>query len=315
MIEQILPVIAVVGPTASGKTALSVGLCQRLGGEVISGDSMQIYKGMDIGTAKPSLDERTGIPHHLIDIANPEETYSVAKFCLMAGEAVRDIHRRGLWPILCGGTGLYIDSFLRNTPFPRQADVSSLREQLQKEYEADGGESLYEELTKGDPAAAAKIHKNNAVKVIRGVEILRSGHTLTGQIAKTKQTETPYQPLRIGLDFADRSLLYSRIDRRVDQMMEQGLLAEAKTLYNKRDTLGSTAAAAIGYKELFAYFDGICTLEEAVEQIKTATRHYAKRQRTWFRRDPSVTWLEASLPKEEILNQAQKVVETFSNLC
>lgn len=309
-----IPVITVIGPTASGKTGLSVRLCKALDGEVVSGDSMQIYRGMDIGTAKPTLEEREGVPHHLIDVADPSETYSVAKFCTQAGEAVRAIHARSKWPVLCGGTGLYIDSFLRNTPFPEQKEVEPLREELRKAYDADGGESLYRELTAADPVAAAKIHKNNAVKVIRAVEILRSGHTLTQQVARTRETETPYHPLRIGLDFADRSVLYGRIERRVDDMVANGLLEEAKKLYDRRDTLGSTAAAAIGYKELFAYFDGACALEDAVNAIKVATRHYAKRQLTWFRRDPSVCWLDAALPSEEILSQAQKLVENFANL-
>lgn len=314
MSTSVIPVIAVVGPTASGKTGLSVALCKALEGEVVSADSMQIYRGMDIGTAKPSLEERQGIPHHLIDIADPGESYSVARFCADAKEAVADIHSRGKRPVLCGGTGLYIDRFLSNTPFPQQESTGLLREQLQQDYHRDGGESLYRELMAADPAAAAKIHKNNAVRVIRAVEILRSGHTLTGQVEQTLATETPYRAIRIGLDFADRAVLYRRIEERVDSMMEDGLLDEARTLYDRRDTLGATAAAAIGYKELFAYFDGACTLKEAVDTLKTATRHYAKRQRTWFRRDPSVCWIEASLSKEEILAKAKKIVENNSNL-
>jgi len=302
-------VLAVVGPTASGKTSLAVKLCQRLNGEVVSGDSMQIYRGMDIGTAKPTKEEQGGIRHHLLDIASPSENYSVARYCVDAAAAAEDIVSRGKLPVLCGGTGLYIDSFLRNTPFKEQADVSALRRSLEEEYRRDNGESLYRELMYADPLAAEKIHPHNAVRLIRAMELLRSGQSLTKQIERTEQTETPYRPLRLFLDFADRAVLYDRINKRVDAMMENGLLAEAERLYGL--SLGQTARAAIGYKELFMYFDGACTLESAVEQIKIATRHYAKRQLTWFRRDTTAVRLEASLPPEEILQKAQNLTKNL----
>lgn len=307
-----IPVVAIVGPTASGKTSLSVALAKKYDGEIVSGDSMQIYKGMDIGTAKPTEEEKQGIPHHLFDIVEPSESYSVARYCRDAKTAVEDITRRNKLPIICGGTGLYIDSFISNVPFFEQEDVHPLREALMKEYEADKGESLYMELEKGDPVAAAKIHKNNAVKLIRAVEILRSGRTLTQQAQLTKQTESPYQPLYIGLNFSDRELLYQRIERRVDMMIKAGLLEEAERLYNTN--LSATARAAIGYKELFAYFDGNCTLEEAANAIKINTRHYAKRQLTWFRRNKNAVFIEASQPFEKILEEVQKHMEIFTNM-
>lgn len=306
-----IPVVVLVGPTASGKTSLAVKLCQACNGEVVSGDSMQIYRGMDIGTAKPTEEEKGGIPHHLLDIADVSENYSVARFCADAAEAVADVHDRNKLPVIAGGTGLYIDSFLQNTPFAEQGDVTDLRASLREEYDRDGGESLYREITEKDPEAAAKIHPHNAVRVIRAVELLRSGQTLSGQIARTKETESPYRALRLFLDFENRQTLYDRIDRRVDAMMESGLVDEAKRLYDRRDTLGKTAKAAIGYKELFSYFDGECTLSEATERIKAATRHYAKRQLTWFRRDRTAVRLEASLPIEENLKKAQELTKNL----
>lgn len=312
MTSKKIPVVAIVGPTASGKTRLSVELAKLYCGEIVSGDSMQIYKGMDIGTAKPTEEEKQEIPHHLFDIVDPCECYSVARYVTDAKLAVEDITDRNKLPIICGGTGLYIDSFVSNVPFFEQEDVHPLREALQKEYEADNGESLYAELQKGDSIAAEKIHKNNAVKLIRAVEILRSGRTLTKQAEITKQTDSPYEPLYIGLNFSDRSILYDRIEKRVDMMMEDGLLEEAKALY--RQSLSATARAAIGYKELFSYFDGSCTLEEAVNAIKINTRHYAKRQLTWFRRNKNTVFLEASQPFEKILEEAQKYMEKFTNM-
>ena len=312
MTDKKIPIVAIVGPTASGKTSLSVSLAKEFNGEIISGDSMQIYKKMNIGTAKPTEEEKQGIPHHLFDIFDPSESYSVAKYVSDAKEAVNGVISRNSLPIICGGTGLYIDSFISNVPFFEQENIHPLREALQKEYDVDKGESLYEELKKGDPAAAEKIHKNNAVKLIRAVEILRSGRTLTEQVRLTEEAESPYEPLYIGLNFEDRSILYDRIEKRVDIMMEEGLLKEAEMLY--KQNLSATARAAIGYKELFSYFDGECTLNEAVEAIKINTRHYAKRQLTWFRRNKNTVFIEASQPFEKILEDAKKYMVKFTNM-
>lgn len=312
MTDRKIPIVAIVGPTASGKTALSVALAKEFNGEIISGDSMQIYRTMDIGTAKPTEEEKQGIPHHLFDILEPSESYSVARYCADAKKAAEEITGRNRLPVICGGTGLYIDSFISNVPFFEQEDIHPLREQLQKEYDIDKGESLYNELKKGDPVAAEKIHKNNAVKLIRAVEILRSGRTLTKQVELTKETKSPYEPLYIGLDFSNRELLYRRIEKRVDIMMETGLLKEAENLYNRE--LSATAKAAIGYKELFSYFDGSCSLKEAVETIKINTRHYAKRQLTWFRRNKNTVFIEASQPFEKILEEAENYMEKFTNM-
>lgn len=305
MTDKKIPVVAVVGPTASGKTRLAVTLAKELNGEVISGDSMQIYRGMDIGTAKPTEEEMQGIPHHMIDIVDPWESYSVARYVKEAAEAIEKVRAKNKLPIICGGTGLYIDSLINNVPFFEQEDTHPMREQLQKEYDADGGEALWNELEEGDPEAAAKIHRNNAVKIIRAVEVLRSGRTLTGQKEITKATPSPYDTVYIGLDFADRSQLYERIELRVDEMMKTGLIEEARWLKNLQPPPSATAAAAIGYKELFAYFDGHITQAQAADAIKIATRHYAKRQLTWFRRNDSVHWTEASQEYEKIVSVAK----------
>ena len=309
-----IKVVAVVGPTASGKTGLAVDLALKYNGEVVSGDSMQIYKKMSVGTAKPTIDEMKSVPHHLIDTVEPSESYSVARYCEDAKNAVDGIVSRGRLPIICGGTGLYIDSFINNIPFAEQDDVHPLREQLQAEYDKDSGEALYEELKSADPQAAEKIHKNNAVKLIRAIEVIRSGSTLSEQIERTRAADSPYDAVYIGLGFADRSILYSRIERRVDEMIQNGLVIEAKSLYETKSELSPTALGAIGYKELFTYFDGKCDFDTAVSEIKKATRRYAKRQLTWFRRNKSINWIEASQPHEKIFEEAQKYMENSGNL-
>ena len=309
MTDEKITLVAVVGPTASGKTRLAVDLAKEFNGEIVSGDSMQIYKSMDIGTAKPTIEEMDGIPHHMIGIIDPDENYSVARYVSEAAEIIKDIHKRKKLPIICGGTGLYIDSLINAVPFFEQEDTHPLREALQKEYDADGGESLMRELYIGDREAAEKIHKNNAVKLIRAVEILRSGRTVTGQRELTKAVVSPYNSLYLGIDFSDRSKLYERIEQRVDIMLKEGLEDEARDLFSR--PLSSTAAAAIGYKELFAYFDGQITLEKAAEDIKTATRHYAKRQLTWFRRNKSINWISADDGYENILSVAKNRLKMF----
>ena len=287
------PVVAVVGPTATGKTALGVALAQHFSGEVISCDSMQIYKGLDVGTAKVTPEETCGIPHHGVDILTPDKPFSVADFTAMAGRLEREISARGALPILVGGTGLYVQSFLNGVRFTDEKAPAGLREQLAAELAEKGGTAMYEELRQVDPEAAAAIHPNNQVRVLRALEHYRAtGKRLSEQKADSLPPERPYRSLVLGLDFPDRAALYRRIDLRVDKMLEAGLLAEAEYVWHNREAF-RTAAQAIGYKEFFPYFQQTATLEVCTEKLKQASRNYAKRQLTWFRHMDGVTWLDA----------------------
>lgn len=306
-----IKIIAVVGPTASGKTSLAVKLAKKFDGEVISADSMQIYKGMDIATAKPDKEEMSGIPHHLISIISPDEEFSVSRFCDLAGEAARDIVSRGKVPVLAGGTGLYVDNFLGNTTFLENTKSDEIRKELNERAEKEGIESLYNELKEKDPSAAEKIHPNNAVKIIRALEIFySSGKTLTDQNELSHLNESPYESLVIGLNATDRDILYDRINRRVDIMVEMGLLEETKKFYETETA--STACQAIGYKEMKPYLDGLLSLDEAKDNLKQATRRYAKRQLTWFRRNENIKWLNIDeFTPDELVNEAEKLVKEF----
>lgn len=287
-------VILLGGPTATGKTALSVGLAKKFDGEVISADSMQIYKGLDVGTAKITLDEMENIPHHMLDFLEPEEAFSVADFVERADKLIQEITKRGHLPIVVGGTGLYLSSLLNGVQFAPQKVPPELRAQLQKELEERGGQALYEELIQVDSQAAAGIHPNNHHRVLRALELYRAtGVTMSQQKAESLPAEQPYDALMFCLDFPQRSQLYERIDLRVDRMMDAGLLKEAKLVYDHQ-TEYKTAAQAIGYKELFPYFEGEQELTICVDKLKQASRNYAKRQLTWFRRMPQVHWLDAS---------------------
>ena len=267
------PVVAVVGPTATGKTALGVALAQHFSGEVISCDSMQIYKGLDVGTAKVTPEETCGIPHHGVDILTPDKPFSVADFTAMAGRLEREISARGALPILVGGTG------------------------------------LYEELRQVDPEAAAAIHPNNQVRVLRALEHYRAtGKKLSEQKAESLPPEKPYRSLILGLDFPDRAALYRRIDLRVDKMLEAGILPEAELVWQNRETY-RTAAQAIGYKEFFPYFEGAASLEACTDKLKQASRNYAKRQLTWFRHMEGVVWLDAGAP--DVRQTAIRTVSEF----
>ena len=293
-------IIAVAGPTASGKTALSVKIAKELGGEIVSCDSMQIYKGMDIGTAKPSLEERCGVPHHMIDIISPDEKYNVVSYKRDAEAAIDDILKRGRAPVLAGGTGLYMDSVLNNTAFSENSSFSVARERLEKLFEEKGREYIFEMLEKIDPEAAEKIHPNNTRRVIRALEIYETtGKTLTQANIESKRPEK-YESLVIGLMW-DRETLYERINERVERMMAEGLLKEVETLRKKGMKAEYTSMQAIGYKELFEYFEGNCTLEEAKEKIKQESRRYAKRQMTWLKRNKKINWL--ILQKDYNLNK------------
>lgn len=299
-----IKIIAVAGPTASGKTALALELAERFNGEIISCDSMQIYRGMDIGTAKPNAEELSRIPHHLIDIADPCQHFSCAEYKILAESAVADITIRGKIPIFCGGTGLYLDAVLTGNRFPDCAADPDYREML---YKQDNIE-LFDLLQRTDPAAAEAIHMNNKKRMIRALEIYKTtGLTKTEWDARSRIEPPVYDSTVLVPDYEDREILYQRIEHRVDEMMERGLLEEVCRLKLPRD---STAAQAIGYKELNAYLDNLVTLDRAVNEIKVSTRNYAKRQMTWFRKRSYVTLL--NIKKEntfkDIVNNALKLL-------
>ena len=303
------PVVAVVGPTATGKTALGVALAQHFSGEVISCDSMKIYKGLDVGTAKVTPEETCGIPHHGVDILTPDKPFSVADFTAMAGRLEREISARGALPILVGGTGLYMQSFLNGVRFTEEKAPAGLREQLAAELAEKGGTAMYEELRQVDPEAAAAIHPNNQVRVLRALEHYRAtGKKLSEQKAESLPPEKPYRSLILGLDFPDRAALYRRIDLRVDKMLEAGILPEAELVWQNRETY-RTAAQAIGYKEFFPYFEGAASLEACTDKLKQASRNYAKRQLTWFRHMEGVVWLDAGAP--DVRQTAIRTVSEF----
>lgn len=283
-----IPVLAVVGPTASGKTALSIALAKALDGEIISADSMQIYKGMDIASAKPTKEERAGIPHHMMGVISPETPYSVADYVEDAGKAIADVWNRKKCPILVGGTGLYVDSLLSGTRFiPSPTDLE-LRKELQAQYDALGGEAMLQKLKAFDPESAARLHPNNNKRIIRAFEVYRlTGKTMTEALENSHSEPSRYKPVYIGINFADRAVLYDRINRRVDRMLADGLEAEARALYPYREL---NALKTVGYREFFDYFDGRIGYDEAVELIKRNSRRYAKRQLTWFRRDSEIRW-------------------------
>ena len=305
-----VPVVAVVGPTASGKTALAVELCLRRGGEVVSADSMQIYRGMDIATAKPTEAEMRGVPHHMIDFIDPGEDFSVARYCELARPIIASVYDRGHLPVVAGGTGLYIDSLLGNVDFAEAQADPALRAELNAQLDAEGLDAMLALLRAFDPESAERLSVGrNPQRVIRAIEVYRlTGLTQTKLNAMQTSAPSPYRTLRIGLKASDRAYLYDRIGRRVDAMLEAGLVEEARRFYSA--DLGSTAPAAIGYKELLPYLRGDLPLDTCVESLKRATRRYAKRQLTWFRRDPSVHWFDIDLmPFGEIADEAERIVK------
>ncbi len=303
------PVVAVVGPTATGKTALGVALAKQFGGEIISADSMQIYQGLDVGTAKVTPEETQGVPHYGIDLFPPEQVFSVADFVALAGQCEREISARGHLPMLVGGTGMYVQSFLYGVKFAAEKTPVGLREQLAAELAEKGGEAMYAELQQVDPEAAAAIHPNNQVRVLRALEYYRAtGKKLGEQKADSLPPEKPYRSLILGLDFPDRSQLYNRIDLRVDKMMDAGLLREAEYVWQNRERF-KTAAQAIGYKEFFPYFAQESALAPCIDKLKQASRNYAKRQLTWFRHMEGVIWLDASAP--DVVGRACAATQEF----
>ena len=283
-----IPLLVVVGPTASGKSAYAIKKAIELGGEIISGDSMQIYRGMDIGTAKPSKEEMCGIRQHLIDVADISEGFSAARFVELASEAITDINSRGKLPIIAGGTGLYIDTLISGTELSATEDDPELRASLFREAEEIGAEAMHERLKSIDPEAASATHPNNLKRVIRALEIYyKSGLTKTEQDKRSKQNESIYAPHTVYILPKERETIYERINRRVDVMLELGLEEEVRTLCGKGLKETPTASQAIGYKEFYPYFDGECDINAVREAICLNTRRYAKRQLTWFNRRPA----------------------------
>ena len=308
-------IICIAGPTASGKTALAVELAKELNGEVVSCDSMYVYKCMNIGTAKPTEEEMQGIPHHMIDVAEPHEDFSVSKYCDMAAPIVDDIIARGKTAIIAGGTGLYMDSLIKGNdfaPFPS----TGMREKLEAQADREGMEAMLKLLQSIDPDIAARLHLSDRKRIIRALEVYyETGETITAHNIKTQAVPPRYTPLWLGLDFADRAELYRRIDLRVDIMLQQGLVEEIKTLLASGIPQKCTAMQAIGYKEFICALDGQCTIEEAAEEVRKSSRHYAKRQLTWFRRNKNIHWLtrSAGQTSEEIICRARQVIRDFDN--
>ncbi len=304
------PLIVVCGPTATGKTAVGVELCRILGGEVISADSMQIYKDLSICTAKPDISEMKGIPHHLIDILPPDRSFSVAEYASLARKTADGIYARGHIPVVVGGTGLYISALIDNIDFSHVSGDSSLRSQLESESAQIGAEEMHKRLAALDPEAAKVIHPNNVIRVIRAIEMnMISGRTVSENKELSRRTPSPYKLCMIGLNTADRAVLYERTDRRVDKMMEMGMVDEVRRVYERYRT--KTAFNAIGYKEMIPYIEGKCTLDEAIDRIKQGTRNYAKRQLTWFRRDARISWVDVTeiVQIDGIIKNCMNIVE------
>ena len=308
-------IICIAGPTASGKTALAVALAKELNGEVVSCDSMQVYKRMDIGTAKPTLEEMQGIPHHMIDVAEPWEDFSVSRYCEMAAPIVDDILARKKTAVVAGGTGLYMDSLIRGNafaPFP----ATGVRERLEAQADTEGMEAMLSRLRSVDPDAAQRLHLSDRKRILRALEVyLETGETITEHNRKTQTVPPRYSPIWLGLDFAQRSELYHRIDLRVSLMLEQGLVEEIRGLLADGIPEKATAMQAIGYKEFVDALDGRCTIEEAADQVRQSSRRYAKRQLTWFRRNKAIHWLirEEKDTGREILESARRIVSDFDN--
>ena len=285
-------ILVIAGPTASGKTALAVELALLRGGEVVSADSMQIYRRMDIGTAKPTMEERQGVPHHMLDVAGPEEDFSVARYVDMAAACVDGIISRGKLPILAGGTGLYIDSLLSGRTFAAFDGGSPLRRELEGRLQLQGGAALLEELAQVDPQAAARLHPNDSKRIVRALEVyLTTGKTITQHNLETQALPPSYDALTLTLAFRQREDMWARVDRRVDQMMAAGLAEEVRDLLDSGVPRKCTAMQAIGYKEMAAALEGDGDISAAAEEIKLRSRQYAKRQLTWFRRNSAARWL------------------------
>lgn len=308
MIKQ--PLLVIVGPTASGKTSLAIELAKKFDGEVISADSMQIYKGMDIATAKPTNDEMQGIPHHLISCINADKAFSVADYVLLAKEKISEVAKRGKLPILAGGTGLYINSLIDNIKFDDTNANFEIRNRLLNEANEYGNKYLLDKLSEIDPETAEVLHENNLTRIIRALEVYETtGEKISTHKANSKLEESPYNCCIIGLNYTDRDKLYERINQRVDEMVGNGLVDEAREVFDNLKL--KTAHQAIGYKELIPYFQGESTLNECIDLLKQQTRRYAKRQLTWFRKDTRINWIEINenIDKKKILEKAIEIIE------
>ncbi|MEE0962713.1 tRNA (adenosine(37)-N6)-dimethylallyltransferase MiaA [Ruminococcus sp. YE282] len=307
--DNSINLISVIGPTASGKTGLAVELAKHFNGEVVSADSMQIYKGMQIATAKPTIQEMQGIKHHLIDFLQPDQTYSVAMYVNDAKKCINDIHSRGKLPFVVGGTGLYVDSLLNNVKFSEEERDRKICDELNEIYKTQGVDALLDILSEFDDKSAHRLKaEKNPKRIIRAIEFYKTtGKTITEQIEKSKLEPSPYNTIKLGLNFKDRQVLYDRINKRVDLMLDNGLLDEAKKVLS--NDLSQTSVKAIGYKELIPYFNCEKALEDCVENLKRETRRYAKRQITWFKRDKEINWLYVDeLSPDDLLSNAIEII-------
>lgn len=315
MTDKKIKVAAIVGPTASGKTALSIALAKKYNGEIISCDSMQIYRGMDIGTAKPDMDERDGVVHHMFDVVDPKDSYSCADYVRDAKEKINDIVSNKKLPIICGGTGLYLDRLLQGGTFEMTDTLPEYKKELERIALEEGNLKVHKMLLEVDPESAGSIHPNNLKRVIRALEIYKScGIPKSVLDKRSVEQDSEYDALVVGIRFKDREMLYDRINRRVDIMLEMGLEEETRRLFEQgMFEKARTASAAIGYKELLGYIKGNMTLDEAKEALKTASRRYAKRQMTWFSSHSNVVWIDIGEEYrfEDVVDTASKLFDDF----
>ena len=301
-----IPIICVVGPTASGKTALGIGLAKALDGEIVSADSMQVYKGMPIAAAVPTDDEKENIPHHLMEFLEPEYQLTVAEYTRLAHKKIEEVKNGGKVPIIVGGTGLYVDSLVNNIRFTDEEFSPETREKYEKEYDKNGGEQMLNRLREIDPDIAEKLYANDKKRIVRAFEIYENtGITMTKQYENSREIPSPYDAVFIGINYKNREILYERINKRVDLMLENGLLEEARKFYEKSGQSGGFQA--IGHKEFYPFFKGEITFEEAVDRLKQQTRRYAKRQLTWFRKNEKINWIYAD-QSENVLGEALKII-------
>ena len=304
-------IVCIVGPTASGKTRLSVELALAMGAEIVSFDSMQLYKRMDVGTAKPTQEERRGVPHHMLDVLEPDEPCSVSRYVELANACVQDILARGKPVVLVGGTGLYVDALIAGrsfAPYPQ----TGRREELTRIADEQGIEVLLERLREADPESAARLHPSNRKRIIRALEVwLETGKTITQHNLETQAQPPRYTPVWLGLNFPDRAQLYARIDLRAKQMFDEGLAAEVQALLASGVPDNATSMQAIGYKEVVRALRGDCSMDEALAEVQQSSRRYAKRQLTWFRRNEAVRWLDAGLPFPELFSAARREISFF----
>ncbi|MBQ7044944.1 MAG: tRNA (adenosine(37)-N6)-dimethylallyltransferase MiaA [Clostridia bacterium] len=306
---QKIPVIAVVGPTASGKSDLAVQIALEYSGEIVSCDSMQIYKGISVATAAPTKEQTDAVKHHLVEFLDCSKGYSVADYVSDAKEVIADIHARGKLPIIAGGTGLYVNSLLNNIHFTEQQTDLALRQKLSDEYDLLGPTAMLNRLKELDADYAATLHENDKKRVVRALEIITlTGQSVTQAIENSKIEPSLYNPLLIGITYSDRELLYERINKRVDIMLQNGLLQEARQAF---EASMNTAAQAIGHKELFGFFKGEQTLNEALENLKMQTRRYAKRQLTWFNKNKDINWIYPDLTPD-VFNEAKQIINEWS---